>query len=226
MQYPDSIDLCAIKPHFTPMPKRRPTPREARKVKDILDAFEVPEKFRGKPAPAKKREFGIEEPAPARAKPGKPAKPTPAKRPAHRPTLYCEPVIEEICYRLGIGESLVTICESDGLPAYRTVMTWLATRPDFQQRYACAREISADKLAGEVVEIADTSTPENAAAVRNRIDARKWVAGKLKPKVYGERITQDINANVAVTMTPEQRQARLTELEKRRQRRELLGGAV
>ena len=140
--------------------------------------------------------------------------------------MYSNEVVTEICYRLAMGESLVTICESDGLPAYRTVMTWLSDRSDFQQKYAQAREMSADKLAGEVVEIADTSTPENAAAVRNQIDARKWVAGKLKPKVYGERIQQDVNANLTVSLTPDQRQARIKELEGRRERRVLLGGAV
>jgi len=53
-------------------------------------------------------------------------------------------------------------------------------------------------LAGEIIELADTSTPENYNAVKNRVDARKWVAAKLKPKVYGERIQQDVNATVSL----------------------------
>jgi terminase small subunit-like protein len=162
------------------MAKRRPTPRDARKVKEILDGFATPKEFtevRALPAPTPKRCVG-------------------------RPSIYCEEVVTEICFRLGLGESLVTICDSDGLPDYATVMRWLAKRDAngdaFRDRYVRAREASADKLAGEIIELADTSTPENYNAVKNRVDARKWVAAKLKPKVYGERIQQDVNATVSL----------------------------
>jgi len=52
--------------------------------------------------------------------------------------------------------------------------------------YARAREDQADWHADEIVAIADTET--DAAKARNRIDARKWKAAKLKPKVYGDRV--------------------------------------
>ena len=63
-------------------------------------------------------------------------------------------------------------------------------------RYARARENAADTLAESVIDISDEvkdaghmdSARVNAA--RLRVDARKWVASKLKPKVYADRIEQ------------------------------------
>ena len=49
-----------------------------------------------------------------------------------------------------------------------------------------AREKQADFCAGEIVTIADTEP--DAAIARVRIDARKWVASKLRPKRYGDKL--------------------------------------
>lgn len=76
------------------------------------------------------------------------------------------------------------------------------------EQYARAREDQADYIAGEVLEIADTEPDPNKARVR--IDARKWAAGKLKPKVYGDRIQLDGDMNV--NMSDEQLDARLAKL--------------
>jgi len=71
---------------------------------------------------------------------------------------------------------------------------WLRTDAIFAEMYTQAREVSADTLADDVVSIADEvkdaghmdSARVNAA--RLRVDARKWVASKLKPKVYADRL--------------------------------------
>ncbi|MBU2052465.1 hypothetical protein KKH13_04650, partial [Patescibacteria group bacterium] len=54
----------------------------------------------------------------------------------------------------------------------------------FFKRYARARDEQADTLADEITYIADTEPDANKARVR--VDARKWVAAKLKPKKYGD----------------------------------------
>jgi hypothetical protein len=68
--------------------------------------------------------------------------------------------------------------------------------------YARAREDQADTLADEIVGISDESAItakvdgeevrfalDATAVARNRlrVDARKWVAAKLKPRKYGDR---------------------------------------
>jgi len=99
-------------------------------------------------------------------------------------TTYTEDLADTICARLAAGESLRTICEDPDLPHIATVLRWVDTIPAFGEQYARAREVQADAFAEEIVGIADTCT--DAAKARVQIDARKWLAGKLRPKKWGE----------------------------------------
>jgi hypothetical protein len=106
-----------------------------------------------------------------------------------RPSSYTEEIAKAICERLAEGESLRTICKDDGMPDCSTVFRWLGDdeRAEFRKQYARARETSADHRFEEIVEIADDQTID-ANSRRIMVDARKWVAGKLRPKVYGDKL--------------------------------------
>ncbi len=121
-----------------------------------------------------------------------------------RPSTFTKEKADEICSRLADGRSLRSICrDDDDMPSIGTVMRWLADSETFQQQYARAREEQADTLADEIVSIADEREGraivageevavvfDSTAVARNRlrVDTRKWVASKLKPKKYGERV--------------------------------------
>jgi hypothetical protein len=111
-----------------------------------------------------------------------------------RPSAYTPELAEEICIRIAGGESLRKICKSEGMPAFQTVLRW-AFHADqeevgnFHEQYARARELQAELRADEIVEISDNT--KDAARARVRIDARKWVASKLLPKRYGNRVALD-----------------------------------
>lgn len=77
------------------------------------------------------------------------------------------------------------------MPSRPTVCRWLMQREDFRNQYARAREEQADALFDEVVAIADMADAESVQQARLRIDARKWVAGKLRPKVYGDKVLNE-----------------------------------
>jgi len=104
-----------------------------------------------------------------------------------RPSKYSEDLIVKILSRLTTGEGLVKICKSKSMPDLGTIYNWLQKHEDFFKRYARARDEQADTLADEITYIADTEPDVNKARVR--VDARKWVAAKLKPKKYGDRQT-------------------------------------
>jgi hypothetical protein len=107
-----------------------------------------------------------------------------------RPSSYTDEIADEICERLAEGESLRAICKSDGMPRMSSVFRWLADEANerFREQYARAREEQAEALADEIVTIADGETPNaDSARDRLRVDARKWVAAKLKPKKYGDK---------------------------------------
>lgn len=104
-----------------------------------------------------------------------------------RPLEFNEAVADAICERLANGESLRSICSDDEMPAKSTVFKWLGLIPAFADQYARARETQADSLADDIVDIADNKTLEPNDK-RVRIDARKWLAGKLRPKAYGDKV--------------------------------------
>ena len=151
--------------------------------------------------------------------------PAPKKNPVGAPTTYNTHITSIICIRIAEGESLREIVKTAGMPDRTVIYDWLLRHPEFANQYARAREEQADTLADEIIAIADES-PETVEVrdkngkvldikidsgyvnyQRQRIDARKWTAMKLKPKKYGDRValegvedgaaikTEDTNAN-------------------------------
>lgn len=134
---------------------------------------------------------------------------------AGRPSLYTIELADYICEQIADGKSLRSICDADGMPNRGTVFRWLAESEAsdkiFSHQYARARQTQADVLFEEILDIADeqvTMVKKNkhqpgaeegeevevvfdpTAVQRNRlrVDSRKWMAGKLRPKVYGEKL--------------------------------------
>lgn len=97
-----------------------------------------------------------------------------------------EMVVETVCGCLAQGKPLVHALTAEGMPSYATFMRWIAEDEALRENYMRAREASADYLADEIVHIADTELDPQVARVR--IDARKWVAAKMKPKKYGDKL--------------------------------------
>lgn len=112
-----------------------------------------------------------------------------------RPSKFSDELADDICERLAEGESLRSICRDDGMPRLATIFRWLADprMASFRDQYERAREAQADTYADEIVDIADGVAAAREGVgpdpVRDRlaVDARKWVASKLKPKRYGDR---------------------------------------
>lgn len=108
---------------------------------------------------------------------------------------------------------MVSITRDPGVPTYPTIMEWLKAYDEFASMYRQAKEDQADTLADEIIAIADSvkdAGPADSAkvnAARLRVDARKWVAAKLKPKVYGDRVEAALTGAVTVehTITDEDR---------------------
>lgn len=113
-------------------------------------------------------------------------KPKEPKGKGGRPSKYSETLADKIINQLIDGKSLREICKPAGMPDKSTVIRWLDDQA-FRDRYARAREAQADTMDDLVLETANKTNARNAAANRVKIDAYKWRAGKLKPKVYGDR---------------------------------------
>ena len=134
-----------------------------------------------------------------------------AKHPGGRPTMYTQELADEICEGLALGNSLRTVCRGDRMPSVKTIFNWLRTYPEFLQQYTRAKEESADAMADEVIDIADDATNdwmirngkdgseswqlngEHVNRSRLRIETRKWLMAKMKPKKYGDKIDMTTN---------------------------------
>jgi hypothetical protein len=125
-----------------------------------------------------------------------------------RPSDFSENIADAICDALADGRSLRAICMDEAMPSQSMVFRWLADEryATFRERYAHAREAQADALFDEMLDIADDGSndwmtkerpdgssyealnAEHIQRSRLRIDARKWMASKLQPKKYGDKL--------------------------------------
>lgn len=130
-----------------------------------------------------------------------------------RPTSFTQEIADKVCEGIAEGKSLRSMLrEDESLPASSTLFRWLSLDKSFSEQYARAREAQADVLFDEVLQIADdgqndsyTDDDGNArtdfdviARSKLRVDARKWMAGKLRPKVYGEKIQTEHSGEMTV----------------------------
>ena len=115
-----------------------------------------------------------------------------------RPTGYNTEIAERICKEIAEGKPVFAICQEDWCPSEFTVYRWLREYEEFSQSYTHARELQQERFAAEVVMIADTE--KDPAIARNRMDARKWYAGKVSPKKWGDKV--EIDAKVEVNSGP------------------------
>lgn len=119
--------------------------------------------------------------------------------PGGRPTDYSLELTAAICERLAVGESLRSICRDDAMPSMASIFLWLSKHPEFSEQYARAREAQAESHADRIVEIADDDTIDPNHK-RIMVDARKWVASKLKPKRYGDKAEVEHKGDVGLTV--------------------------
>lgn len=114
--------------------------------------------------------------------------------------------------------SLRAIIQEMKTPSLSMFMRWL-NDPEMaylREQYARARETQAEMMADEMLEISDEDPREvttitqgdrtseidrtdGAGVQRNRvrIDTRKWVASKLLPKKFGDRVAVDVTDGLA-----------------------------
>ena len=132
-----------------------------------------------------------------------------------RPTKYTEELADQICDMISTSSiGLNHICAKLKI-APSSVYLWLSENKEFSDKYARAREIQADFLADEIIEIADDSSRDTKTIrkggeivevedtewtnrSRLRVDARKWKASKLAPKKYGDKIQTEHSGAVKI----------------------------
>lgn len=120
-------------------------------------------------------------------------------------------ICDEIIEQISAGKAVISILRSDPAkyPNYTTFMRWHSNDEfDLRSRYAIAKQNSADLHAERIIEVAENASKlekdghDNARvnAARLLVDALKWTAAKLKPKVYGDAMTHRGDADSPLTI--------------------------
>lgn len=124
------------------------------------------------------------------------------KKPMGRPPKMNEEVFISVCEELEqTHEGLNAICQRYNSSAPAFIAFKNADKSGkLSERYTCARDNQADYMADLIVEVAfsekNDDNPNNIQRDRLKVDSLKWIASKLKPKKYGDKL--DVETNVKV----------------------------
>lgn len=124
-----------------------------------------------------------------------------SKRKIGRPTLYSKELAEKIIELIESGVSETQLSKKKDMPSLRTIQYWKDKHPDFLQRSARARQISAERFREEALRIAK-ETSDFADDVAN---GKKVTIGGVPlveiPKGYVEAkklLVQELNREAAI----------------------------
>jgi hypothetical protein len=119
---------------------------------------------------------------------------------------------EFVCTMAMMGISLKRMCEVPGMPSRTQVTRWLIDNEIFEAKYARAKEVSAETMLDEVLEIADDGTNdymedsymtgktpgyqfngEHIQRSKLRVETRLQLMGLLRPKKYGKKVEMEVS---------------------------------
>jgi hypothetical protein len=129
-----------------------------------------------------------------------------AARKVGAPTMYNHELALEICSQLSNSHKPLSKLMKDNphWPCAKVIYDWRLRHKEFSEMYNKAKCSQIDCLTDRALELAQTpvefyetengTVPNSVANNRNRleIDTIKWFACKLAPKIYGDKIQQDI----------------------------------
>ena len=128
-----------------------------------------------------------------------------------RPSSYTTERGESICLLIEThARGLRWLAEHfpDVVPTVTTIQRWLVAHDEFRARYARAKDVQADLLIEEALDILDNVEPFGMGSVPNAIVSkareqathRRWMAGRLAPKRWGDRMEHDVGSTAADTI--------------------------
>lgn len=128
----------------------------------------------------------------------------PKRRNQHNKIELTAELKEEIVQRVASGELMKHVCQDEHMPSYFTIHREEERDPDFGADMRAARRACASLYADEVIEISDDAKEdvkpdgsvnyELVARSKMRADNRKWIAAKLDPARFSDKVQTDITS--------------------------------
>ena len=137
----------------------------------------------------------------------------------HDPAAVWAALLEDIANGASLSGALRRL---DPSPSYWWAKEYLRRDAELKVLYRQAVEDRADRLAEELIDLADTPIPKGldgpamsawVQRLRVQVDVRKWVASKLAPRTYGDKLDVSVtNETISVRAALEAANARVLEL--------------
>jgi hypothetical protein len=133
-----------------------------------------------------------------------------------RPSSYRPEIGDDLCQWIQSGKSLNRWCKENGIAA-STVYKWLRERADFRDSYTRAHGDRADTLVEDMIDIADraesASDMTTVVALKLMIETRKWIAERMRPDKYGNRLQVEQKGHVTFQLGVPRRSAEVIDVE-------------
>lgn len=116
---------------------------------------------------------------------------------------YTQEISDYICEQLAEGRSLISICKDANAPSRSTINRWIREYEEFGANIARAREEQADYYLDKQIEYTELATGDDYQLRKFQADNLKWVASKLRPKKYGDKleVKNEHSGSIAVEAT-------------------------
>jgi hypothetical protein len=134
----------------------------------------------------------------------------------HDPAAVWSALLEDIANGASLSGALRRL---DPRPSYWWAKECLRRDAELKVLYRQAVEDRADRLAEELIDLADTPIPKDldgpamsawVQRLRVQVDVRKWVASKLAPRTYGDKLDVSVtNETISITAALEAANARV-----------------
>jgi hypothetical protein len=128
---------------------------------------------------------------------------------------FDENIADSVCDGIATeSKGLAQIIRERDLPVSPSLIyKWIQQNDSFRERYARAKADQARVLADEITEISDntqvgeivTEKEDGKVEIKRadmlehrklRIESRKWLAAKLLPKVYGDKVDMNVSGSL------------------------------
>jgi len=122
--------------------------------------------------------------------------------PAGRPSEYDFELCKEICEFVADGMNIKkALLQKNEYPTWETFRTWRNNHPELLALYTIARQDKAESVEFQYDNTIaglenGTIDPQTARVI---LDALKWKMGKYYPKMFGDKIQQEVTGSLEVT---------------------------